>query len=174
MIFFLYSVDGIGDEASAACELKGSISIRAGMSPHLTGYDITKSGSNPNTQQILWWVQEPNRACCFPMPKPSSGTVGVSQHRSRTPRTATPTCSSCEPLGHVRIKTQARLSDKHRGASDWLWASSSEARVWLNSWEFVKSHSLRLLDSALCYKYLDFLHSLQAATLTLHFSLCAD
>lgn len=29
-------------------------------------------------------------------------------------------------------------------------------------------------DSAPCYKYLDFLYSLQAAMLTLHFSLCAD
>lgn len=40
-----------------------------------------------------------------------------------------PSSSSCEPLGHVRIKTQARLSDTHRGVSDLLWASSSAARA---------------------------------------------
>lgn len=181
LIFFLYSVGGIGDRAGVACELRGSKSIRAGMSPHLTGYNVTKvkpkPGGNHNTQQILQQCgsqTEPAAhrfSCAKAQLRVSPPAQGKDTQNSPT---ATPTCSRCEPLGHVRIKTQARLSDQHREGSDLLWASSSGARVWLNSWEFVKPHSLGLLDSALCYKYFDFLHSLQAATLTSHFSLCAD
>lgn len=55
--FFLYSVGGISDKLGVTRELRGSKSTRAGVSPHLTGQDVTKVkakfGSNLNTQQIL-------------------------------------------------------------------------------------------------------------------------
>lgn len=95
MNFFLYSVGGIGDQPGVACELRGSKSIRAGKSPHLTGYDVTKvkpkPGGNHDTQQNSAASVGAKQGLLhrgFPVSKPSSGSVGVPQHRARTPRTA--------------------------------------------------------------------------------------
>lgn len=160
------------------------------VNPSGQGWAHTSLGTTlPKSNRSLAATPRPNKPCskcgsqtgpvahrfsCAKAQLRYSGCPPAQGKDTHNSPTATPTRSSHEPLGHVRIKTEARLSDKHRGASDLLWASSSEERAWLNSSEFVGPRSLRLLDSALCYKYRDFSHSLQAATLALHFSLSAD